>query len=355
MKRIILHIDMDAFFASIEIAENPHLKGLPIIVGGNPDRRGVVSTCSYEARVYGVHSAMPLHEAKKLCPKAIFITGNYSLYKNYSEKIMKILTKVCPIVEIVSIDEAYLDFTNFVDEEHILEIGQEIKNQIFYKTGLTSSIGIGSCKLISKMASSFQKPNGLLQIKSGLEVEFLKPLDIGKLPGVGTKTEEHLRKKGFFKISDLQEASLEKLIDLMGVSRGYYLHKACLGRDPRVVEGEKRSPKSIGKEETFDKDIADILLLQEVLENQLKAIFEKAKERKLRFKGFSIKIRHPDFKTFTKSYTFKNFTQNYHELRKAVFSLFESFYSGSPPLRLLGVSLENLSDGYWQPTFWDDL
>lgn len=247
-ERIIFHVDMDAFFASVEIVLNPELKGKPVIVGGNPDKRGVVSTCSYEARKYGVRSAMSLFEAKKRCPHGIFVEGHFSLYKEYSNTVMEILYAYSPILECVGIDEAYMDVTEMCEEYGgAFKMGQLLRQNVFTQTGLTCSVGIGSNKLIAKIASSLGKPNGLYEVPAGKEAEFLGGLPIECLPGVGSKTQVVLNNDGLKIIGDVQGLGMEELIKRYG-AYGYYFHFAAFGKDNREVETEDQPPKSIGVE-----------------------------------------------------------------------------------------------------------
>lgn len=352
-ERIIFHVDMDAFFASVEIVLNPELKGKPVIVGGNPDKRGVVSTCSYEARKYGVRSAMSLFEAKRRCPHGIFVEGHFSHYKDYSDQVMEILYFYSPIVECVGIDEAYMDVTEVCEEYGgAFIMGQLLRQSVFSQTSLTCSIGIGSNKLIAKIASSLGKPNGLYEIPSGKEAEFLRGLPIGCLPGIGSKTQIVLNHDGLKTIGDLQALGMEELIKRYG-AYGYYFHFASFGKDSREVETEDQPPKSIGAETTFELDQAE----KEVLHGELREIFEKAYRRlrhhKMRTRGFTLKLRFSDFKTITRSRTFDTHINDHDRLLKEIFAFFDHIYDGFSALRLVGVSFEKLTDGYWQPTLWD--
>lgn len=351
--RIIFHVDMDAFFASVEIVRNPSLAGKPVIVGGDPNKRGVVSTCSYEARKYGVRSAMPLFEAKKRCPQGIFISGNFSNYGEYSQKIMELLGTYCPLIEIVSIDEAYMDVTEYSTKYGTaFKMGQLIRQEVFSTTKLTCSIGIGSNKLIAKIASSKGKPNGLYEVPAGKEAEFLKTLPIESIPGVGTKTQVVLNKDGIKTVEDVQKLGMEELINRYG-AYGYFFHLAAFGKDNREVETEEHSPKSIGAETTFDVDQSG----SEILHGELIEIFEKAYRRlrrhKMRARGFSLKLRFSDFKTITRSLTLDTHINDHDRLLGGVLQFFDKIYDGKAMLRLIGLSFEKLTDTYWQPTLWD--
>lgn len=352
--RIILHLDMDAFFASVEVVKDPNLKGKAVIVGGNPDKRGVVSTCSYEARQFGVRSAMSLFEAKKRCPHAIFLEGDFSLYREYSDVVMRLLYTYTPLVEVVSIDEAYLDITKVASEYGgAASLGQLIRQTIFQKTRLTCSVGIGSNKLIAKIAASKAKPNGFKLIPSGDEATFLASLPVQTLPGVGTKTQEALNRDGLQTVADLQALGLDLLMQRYG-SYGYYLHLAAFGKDSRPVENEDHPPKSVGAETTFEEDQDDVDFLKRSLEDLFNRSYRRLCRHRMRARGVSLKLRFSDFSTITRSLTLDGHTNDRETLLQALFRLFYKNHDGKESLRLIGMSLERLTDSYWQPTFWDE-
>lgn len=348
-----MHLDMDAFFASVEVVKDPKLKDKPVIVGGDPDKRGVVSTCSYEARQFGVRSAMSLFEAKKRCPHGIFVEGDYSLYREYSQTVMDLLYTYTPLVEVVSIDEAYLDITDMA-----LEYGGEtalallIKEDIFKKTRLTCSVGIGSNKLIAKIAASKAKPNGFKIIPAGGEAAFLAPLSVQTLPGVGSKTQEALNRDGIQTVADLQAMGFDLLIERYG-SHGYYFHLAAFGKDNRPVENEDLPPKSIGAETTFEVDQEDLSFLKGSLEDLFNKAYRRLCRHRMRARGISLKLRYSDFRTITRAMTLDGHTNDRELLLQALYRLFHKSYGGGEALRLIGFSLERLTDTYWQPTFWD--
>lgn len=353
--RLIFHVDMDAFFASIEIIKNPSLRGLPVVVGGNPDHRGVVSTCSYEARVFGVRSAMPLSEAKRRCPQAIFLEGNYRTYKAYSAKIMALFSHYVPCLEIVSIDEAYMDATEIADQfGGALALGELIRTAVYTTTGLTCTIGIATNKLVAKIAASYAKPNRVYEIPQGKEKEFLAPLKIQSLPGIGAKTQLTLNHDGYQYITDLQTVPMEDLIHQYG-TRGYYYHLAAHGIDTSPVTPEHGPPKSIGAETTFDSDQTDLTILLETLQALAEKIHRRLLINKMRTKGISVKIRHGDFKTMTRHHSFSTHINDLNLIWEEAKKLFLLHYEEETPLRLLGISLEKLNEGYWQPTLWDPM
>jgi DNA polymerase IV len=352
--RTVFHIDMDAFFASIEIARNPNLVGKAVIVGGQPNTRGVVSTCSYEARQFGVHSAMSLTEAYRRCPHGVFLDGNFAIYRQYSRAIMEIFRRFTPNVEVVSVDEAYLDVTEIVKKFSTPEaLGQEIKKAVFDHTQLTCSIGIASNKLIAKIASSKNKPNGLFRIVGGDEAKFLSPMPIEAIPGIGPKTQIQLNHEGIKFISDLQSMSMEELLERYGAS-GYFYYLSSRGIDDRPVEEDDSPPKSINMDTTFEKDMHDIRYFKMILSELVEKVCSKLRRYKMRAFGVSLKLRFNDFKTITRSKALFSQTNKEEEILKAILLLFEHNYSErNLPLRMIGISVEKLNAGYWQPTFWD--
>lgn len=347
--RCIFHIDMDAFFASVEVVKDPSLKGKPVIVGGRPDQRGVVSTCSYEARAFGVHSAMPVNEAYRLCPYGIFIEGNFDSYKEYSERVFDIFYQYTPFVEGVSIDEAYLDVSNLITTQSSpYELASQMKNQVLSQTGLTCSIGIATSKLVAKVASSAAKPNGICEVSAGTEAAFLAPLPIQALLGVGEKTKELFNRQGITTISDLQDLSRDELIRDYG-SWGYHYFLWSRGEDTRPVQWEDSLPKSIGAETTFERDLSDCEVIREAFRELIEKAYRRMAAHKMRTKRISLKLRYNSFKTITRSSTLPTHVKDLKIIEKAALELLNNHYKGNPPLRLIGVSLEKLTNGYWQP------
>jgi len=351
--RIIFHLDMDAFFASVEIAERPELKGKAVIVGGKPDSRGVVSTCSYEARVFGVSSAMSLFQAKKLCPHAIFIECNFSSYRKYSSQIFNLLKSYTHLVEVVSIDEAYIDVTSIASKYGgAKKFAEIIQKKIREETSLNCSIGIATNKLVAKIASSLAKPNGIYDVPEGFEADILAPLPIQCIPGIGPKTGERLNEDGYKIIRDLKMLSLDYLIQHYGL-RGYQFYKESRGEDLRPLNWEERAPKSIGAETTFEKDLKDETALTAHLYELTKKTASRLNQHKMRAKGISLKFKFSDFRIITRSHTFYADTHNFETIYEGVLLLFKKNYSPLSSLRLIGVSLDKLNDSWWQPTFWD--
>jgi len=342
MSRDILHIDLDAFFASVEQACDPHLKGRPVIVGGDPNGRGVVAAASYEARKYGVHSAMPMGRAKRLCPDATFLRGNFQKYRSASAEICNILRNYSPLVEVVSIDEAYLDlgglrrlFGSPVD------IADRIRGDIKDKLRLSASMGLSTNKLVSKVASDCAKPGGLVQVMAGYENRFLAPLLIGRLPGVGEKMEERLNNLGIFNIGDLADFDAELIKRVLGTG-GLNLYKRAHG-EGSVTFREGRTPSSISRETTFDRDTAD----RDRVEGTLISLIERAamalRREKLSARPVAIKIRYSDFKTVTGSSTLTTPTSADHYIISAAIKTLSRLWSRRANIRLIGICLTNLS------------
>ncbi|MEM1282982.1 MAG: DNA polymerase IV [Chlamydiota bacterium] len=351
---IIFHIDMDAFFASIELIRHPHLRGKPLIIGGAPADRGVVSTCSYEAREYGVHSAMSMNEALRRCPKAVVLPVDHHHYLGVSREVMGILRNYCPYIQVVSIDEAYLDMSKIAKyAELALPIAKAIKHSIKNLTALTCSIGIATNKLVAKILSSTHKPCGLKQVPQGDEASFLAPLSVNVIPGIGKKTQERLKKEGYTQISHLQEAGMDTLVQTFG-HMGYSYYQRAMGIDFQAVQWQDRLPKSISKESTFNQDIDDIAQLEIVIDQQISQAVAKLHRHRMRTRGVSIKLRDSSFFTITRSKTFTLHTNNENRIRRALKDLLYESYKEGKAVRLIGVTLENLTNGYWQPTFWDD-
>jgi len=360
--RIILHIDMDAFFPSVEERENLRFKGLPIVVGADPKRgmgRGVVSSASYSARKFGIKSGMPISKAYELCPTAIFLPVNIELYQRVSEEIMEIIKKYSPKWEIVSLDEAYLDLSYvFYDRkkcsikeawEEVKDIAQRVKKEILEEERLTSTVGIGPNKLIAKMAAEKAKPphqffwcggksNGLLIIKPNQVKSFLEPLDIEDLPGIGPKTAEKLRVTGINKIQELKRLSKLKLKNMFG-KMGEATYERARGIDEEPVSPEEVI-KSIGKEHTFEKDTRDPEIIFQTFEEIINNIYQELESNKFRFKTIEVTCRFKDFETHTKSKTLKNKTRDFKTLESESKKLLLRFLiENSKPVRLIGIRL----------------
>ncbi len=338
--RRILHIDMDAFFAAVEQQRRPELIGKPLVVGGegDPTKRGVVSTASYEARKFGIHSAMPLRTAHRLCPEAMFLPVDYEAYSKISNRIKAGLKEVYPVMEDVGIDEAFLDLSaiDLTSEE----IAAGIKKRIKEMTGLTCSIGIGPNKLLAKIASDLQKPDGLtILTKEDIENR-IWPLPVRKLWGVGPKTEAYLKDIGVHTIGALASLPLDRLVEEFGTSYGEYLYEASRGIDesPLVTHWE---PKSISRETTFQRDVGEWRGVARALAGLARDVVNETKQRGYRGRTVTVKVRFSDFKTYTRAKTLSESTDSEEEIRRAAFECLRRFEL-KKKIRLIGVRIGNL-------------
>jgi len=339
MKRI-LHIDMDAFFSAVEQRRRPELADKPVVVGGggDPTKRGVVSTASYEARKFGIHSAMPLRTAYKLCPHAIFLPVDYEEYSRVSKEVKAILREFSPIMEDVGIDEAFLDISSI--DRPSEKIAEEIKKKIRGETGLTCSIGIAPNKLLAKMASDMHKPDGFTLITEDDIRSRIWPLPVRKLWGVGPKTEAYLKEKGIQTVEDLASLSLDRLIEEFGQSYGSYLYEASRGIDESSLVTHWE-PKSISRETTFQRDVDNWQALAKALVELTKEVVLHMKEEGYQGRTVTLKIRFNDFKTFTRAKTLSQHIDSEEEVRKAAFNCL-SRVEIKKKVRLIGVRVGNL-------------
>lgn len=344
MQRIFLHLDMDAFFAAIEQLDNPLLRGKPVIVGADPQGgkgRGVVSTCSYEAREFGVHSAMPVSTAFKLCPHGNFVYPRGRRYAQVSKQIMKIMESFSPDVEPLSIDEAFLDITT----SHkiigtVRETALALKNRIFSVTHLTASVGVAPLKFISKIASDLEKPDGLVIVNPGEEKDFLSPLHISRMWGVGKKTLPLLENIGIHTFGDLARYSQKEVIERFGKS-GLHFWSLAHGIDKRVVERQVKA-KSISKETTFYQDKSNPEELRETLLYLCNELTREMRRKKYYGKTITLKIRLEDFTSFTRSRTLADMANSCELVQHHVEDMFFSFDRQNKKVRLLGVALSHL-------------
>lgn len=331
---------MDAFFAAIEQKRHPELAGKPVVIGGDgdPTKRGVVSTASYEARKYGIHSAMPLRTAYRLCPEAIFLPVDYEEYQKVSQKIKNILKDFTPLIEDAGLDEAFLDITDsdIGSEEIAMEIKKKIKNEL----NLTCSIGIAPNKLLAKIASDMEKPDGLTAISEKDIEKLIWPLSVRKLWGVGPKTEAYLKSISIETIGKLASQPLEDLIKQFGQSYGHYLHEASRGIDnsPVITQWE---PKSMSREITFQTDTDNWQTIAKNLAELTEEVVENMKQSDYVCRTITIKIRFDDFKTYTRANTMDAFTASADIIRKAAFEAL-SRIELKKKVRLIGVRVSNL-------------
>jgi len=339
--RIILHIDMDAFFAAIEIMRHPEYRGKPVVVGGrgNPRERGVVSTASYEARQYGIRSAMPLREAYRRCPHAIFLPVDHSTYAQYSARVMDILRRFSPLVEVIGLDEAFLDITNspLGSPE---EIARSIKEMIRKETGLTASIGIAPNKLLAKIASDMNKPDGLTVIRPEEVASILEGLPTSRLWGIGPKTEARLRQVGIHTVGQLARTPLEQLVSLFGKALGHSLKERAQGIDPSPVV-PFHEPKSFSRERTFQRDTSNIYLLRQVLYRLTKEVWQRCQANGYLGKTVTLKIRYANFHTITRAHTLAAHTDSLDQFWQAIQLLWRRI-DWNRPVRLVGIRISSL-------------
>ena len=342
---VIMLVDMDCFFASVEQRDNPELVGKPIAVGSTEKRLGVVATCSYEARQYGVHSAMPSSLAKSLCPEIIFVNPNFEKYKKASNEVMDILRKYSEKVEQVSIDEAYVDLTDICEDNVSLasSICEDMRKEIQSTVGITATIGLSTNKFVAKVSASTRKPNFLNVVEREEVYSFISKLKISKFRGVGGKTLETMEANGIGTGEDLRNQSMERLVELFGESRAMWFYKISRGVDDRKVVTVKEPRKSINLSRTYSKNIKSnrvacmeiIMLVCEMCQNM--------KKKNLRAKTITLKIRYSDFTMSTKSRSIATFTDDIHVTLKTIFSFFKD-NKIEKPVRLFGLSMSNLED-----------
>ena len=340
----VLHLDLDAFFAAVEQRDKPSLRGKPVIVGGL-GQRGVVSTASYEARPFGVHSAMPMHEARRRCPHAAFLSGRFDAYRAASGIVMGLLREVSPAVEALSLDEAFVDQTagptrSLADAELIL-LAQEIRAEVRGRTGgLTASVGLGTSKFIAKVATELAKPDGVHLVTPGTEVATIAPLPARAIPGVGPATMERLTRLGVKLVSDLQQLSEAELVRALGRSAGEGLFQLAHGRDDRAVEPD-RETKSISVEDTFATDIADPAALAAILDGQAAQVAGRLAKAGLFARTVTLKLRWPDFSSVTRSRTLLGATDRVEVIRQVARELLGGIDT-SAGARLAGVGVSGL-------------
>jgi DNA polymerase-4 len=342
MSRRIMHIDLDAFFVSVEQVANPKLKGRPVVVGGRPQGRGVVAAASYEARAFGLHSGMPLVTASRLCPQAIFIQGSFPKYRDASQKFMATLADFSPFLEPMGLDEAYLDATGFESiYGSVHEMAAKIKQRVKAELGLNASIGIASSKVVAKVASELSKPDGLLEVDEGKESSFLAPLPIARLPGVGQKTEGKLKRLGITTIGKLSTTPLSVLKSHFGAS-GEILQSFASGIDSRKVE-PPAAAKSISRETTFGKDSKDRSLLKSTLRYLGERVGADLRQKGKRARCITLKLRYADFTTITRRLTLSQTTDSDQVIFDAGVKLLNRALAGAKqPVRLVGIGVAEL-------------
>ena len=340
-QRHIIHADMDAFYASVEQRDQPELRGKPVLVGGSPRSRGVVAAASYEARVFGCRSAMPMRTAVRLCPHAEIVRPRFSRYREVSAQIMSIFRDVSPLVEPLSLDEAFIDVTHRVSEGATpAELGQWIRDRVKRETQLTVSCGVATSKSVAKIASDQDKPDGLTVVPPGREAAFLAPLSISDLWGVGPKTAERLRGAGLETIGDLAERPLPWLVDRFG-SRGEWFWQLARGDDDRSVAVE-RETKSISSETTFAEDVGGEQKLSTIVREQASSVANRLVEHGMRARTVQIKLRLSDFTTFTRQRTLSSPTNDATLIERTALDLLKQQLSPVRRFRLVGVGVSGL-------------
>ncbi len=343
-ERKIIHIDMDAFFAAVEQRDEPAYRGKPVIVGGRPEDRGVVATASYEARRFGIHSAMSSAAALRLCPQAIFLPPRFRVYRHVSNHVMGILKRHSPVLEAVSVDEAYLDVTEAAKGlRYARKIAQEIKEQIRRETGLTASAGVGPNKLIAKIASDYKKPDGLTVVTPERAQQFLDKLPVRKIPGIGGVAEQKLAALGVRTVQQLRERSKEELEALFGKTGEWY-YQAARGEDEREVVVH-REVKSVGCERTFPSDIVLRSDLEKELMQLAQELHQRASKKACKAHCLTLKITFFDFSKITRSVSSRQAITQEWEIYEKARALLAKTEAGKRPVRLLGIALSSLEEG----------
>jgi DNA polymerase IV (DinB-like DNA polymerase) len=341
--RIVLHVDMDSFFASVEIREKPELQGQPVVVGADPKRgkgRGVVSTCSYEARKYGIQSAMPVSKAYKLCPNCVFLPVRMELYKVVSSNVMEILRGFAEKFEQVSVDEAYLVPIDTMSFDDSVLFAHRIKDEIKRQEGITCSVGIGPNKLIAKIASGYQKPNGLTVVKPEDVKDFLFPLSVSEIPGIGKKTTEVLKVMGITKVEELANCDIQLLSERFG-KMGYLMKKRAKGIDFEEVE-EREGIKSISRHITFDEDTKDPKKIANCIDVLADGVHHNLTKNHLLFRTVTIIVRLENFTTYTRAKTVPIWTWDIGLIKTTAMELLSEFLGKK--LRLVGVGVSKLRE-----------
>jgi DNA polymerase-4 len=340
--RRVLHCDMDCFYAAVHMRDDPGLRGRPVVIGGRPEGRGVVAAASYEARKFGIHSAMPSSRAKRLCPDVVFIPPDFRRYSRESEKIFAIYREITPLVQAVSIDEAYLDVTDHLGEAGTATaVAREIRRRVREERGLTVSVGVGPNKLVAKIASDFHKPDGLTVVPPHKVQAFLDPLPVRRLHGVGPATERALAEMGLQTVADLRAASPESLVERFGNKHGLLLYEFARGIDDRPVETHQER-KSLGTENTYAVDLVGLPRMEEEVERMAGEVADALARRGLAGCTVTLKVRYSDFTTLTRSRTFLVPVWEAGSLAACAKDLLRKTEAPTRPVRLLGVTASNL-------------
>ncbi|HID38360.1 MAG TPA: DNA polymerase IV [Calditrichaeota bacterium] len=353
MTKTIIHIDADAFFASVEQGFNPLLRGKPVIVGGRPDQRGVVHTASYEARAHGIRTGMPLVKAKALCPRAVFLKGNYEHYRAVSQTFQEIYLQYTPKVEFTSLDDAYLDLSGALHLYPSVEwVGRAIMREVGQRTGVGISVGIGSSKLIARIASSLKKPRGLVYVPPGEEHAFLADLPVDVLPGIGRMTKERLTDLHIFKVGDLAALPGLVLEQLFG-KNGKTLWELANGSDTREVK-RKTIPRQISRETSFEEDSGDLRLIKGTLQYLTERIAKKLREDELVCRTLAVKIRYADFRRHVRSRGLDTPVSDPGELFRLAEAIFDSLRLRRIRIRHVGVAAGHIEPARYQRFLFDE-
>ena len=357
MNRVILHVDMDAFFVSVEELYDPALRGKPVIVGGRPNQRGVVAAASYAARRFGVHSAMPLTQAARLCPQAIFLPARHDRYREASKRIERIFQEFSPQVEMVSVDEAYLNLTG-TERLHgsPFQAAHRLHEQIARETHLPCSIGVSTSQVVSKIASDQAKPNGILWLMPGREAAFLAPLPVGKVPGVGKVTEERLWELGVRRVGDVARLGPEVLESRLG-QFGTSLLRWALGEDDAQADlfehwDADEHARSISHEETFMEDLQDPVPLEATLADLAQRVAARLRQQGLYARTLTLKLRYSSFRTLTRAQTLAESTNLDQVILETARSLLRQHWDRRQKVRLLGVQVSGLGPRAGQGNLW---
>jgi len=345
MSRFILHCDLDCFFAAVEARDNPKYIGKAIIIGADPKDgkgRGVVSTCNYEARKFGLHSAMPISQAYKRCPHGIYLPPNYEKYHKASKEVMEIVNSYSDMFQQVSIDEAYLDVSDkCINYKEVRDLAEKLKDEVQKKVGITISIGCAPTKSIAKIASDCNKPNGVTIVEPHQIKDFLKNFDVTRIPGIGKKSKLYYNKKGIKTIGDIINLTLSKMVQLFG-KNGEWVWNIANGFDTREVKEFHGDRKSISKERTFYEDTDDLNVVLSKLEEINNRIHKNVIKNKIYYKTVTLKIRLEGFITYTRSKSFTHHIQDKNQVLKVIIELLSQFSAVNRKVRLVGIKLSNL-------------
>jgi len=345
MSRFILHCDLDCFFAAVEARDNPKYKGKPIIVGADPKDgkgRGVVSTCNYEARKFGLHSAMPISQAYKRCPHGIYLHPNFEKYRKASKQVMEIVNSYSDMFQQVSIDEAYIDISDkCINYKEVRDLAEKIKNEVQKKVSITISIGCAPTKSIAKIASDCNKPNGITIVEPHQIKDFLKNFDITRISGIGAKSKLYYNKKGIKTIGDIINLTLPKMVRMFG-KNGQRIWEIANGLDRHQVESNSDMRKSISKERTFYEDTDNFEVILSKLEEINNRIHKIVIKNKIFYKTVTLKIRLEGFITYTRSKSFTHHVQDKNQVLKVIIELLNQFSKSNKKVRLVGIRLSNL-------------